>query len=78
MQQVRMNVDISGTWNGEPWPQHGELVEVDDATAEKMLGNGQASKPGKGGKVEAAVRSADDVETATVDTEPSRRSATKK
>jgi hypothetical protein len=69
-----MNGDMSGTCDGAPWPGRGEIVEVDEVTAAKLLGNGMASpvRHKKYDEVEAAVVSEDDVETATVNTEPKR------
>jgi hypothetical protein len=40
--RVRLLVDISGSRNGEPWPQRGEVVDLPDAEAVDMLNAGLA------------------------------------
>ncbi|WP_098010486.1 hypothetical protein [Streptomyces sp. sk226] len=44
--QVRMNVTVSGTRNGEPWPEIGEVVDLPDDEAKQLLDGGLAVKPG--------------------------------
>ena len=44
--RVRMKVDISGTLDGEPYPRNGEVGELSDTVAEKLLASGQAVKAG--------------------------------
>ena len=39
---VRMNIQISGTRNGEDWPAPGGTVEVPDAEAAQLVANGNA------------------------------------
>lgn len=43
--RVRMKVTISGTRDGQPWPERGGLVDLPDAEAEHMISAGLAEKP---------------------------------
>lgn len=52
--KVRMNVDISGTRNGEAWPARGETVEVTDTEGAELCAAGLAT-PVTVDKVEKAV-----------------------
>jgi len=40
--QVRMKVKISGTRNGEEWPDKGEVIDLPDDEAVQLLGQGAA------------------------------------
>jgi hypothetical protein len=42
--QVRMKVTISGTRNGEPWPERGGIKELPDGEAEYMISVGLAER----------------------------------
>jgi hypothetical protein len=42
--KVRMKVGMSGTIDGEAWPANGEVGEVPDVVAEKLIMSGQAVK----------------------------------
>ena len=41
---VKMNVTISGTRNGQAWPQRGETVELPDAEATELVAAGLAEE----------------------------------
>ncbi|MGW0647889.1 hypothetical protein ACWD4T_03635 [Streptomyces umbrinus] len=43
--RVRMKVTISGTRNGEPWPERGGIKELPDGEAKYMIGVGLAEEP---------------------------------
>jgi len=57
-----MRVQISGTRDGVAWPAPGEVVDLSDAEAAKLCGNGSASPVAEKEKVDKAVASDDDVE----------------
>ncbi|MFS8200480.1 hypothetical protein ACLVWQ_17560 (plasmid) [Streptomyces sp. CWNU-52B] len=42
--RVRMKVTISGTRNGEPWPERGEIKDLPDGEAKYMIGVGLAEE----------------------------------
>lgn len=41
--KIRLNVDISGSFDGKRWPGRGGTVDVSDNVARHMINNGQAS-----------------------------------
>jgi hypothetical protein len=41
--KVKMNIWISGTRNGVPWPAVGQVVDLPDVEAVKLCASGQAS-----------------------------------
>lgn len=45
--RVRMDVQISGTRDGQDWPAPGEEIDVTDVEAKDLIATGQASDPGK-------------------------------
>lgn len=44
--RVQMEVFISGTRNGEPWPEVGQTVDLPADEAQDLIGNGYASPVG--------------------------------
>ncbi len=52
--RVKLLVDISGSRNGEPWPQRGEVMNLPDAEAVDMLNARMAEAMPEVQKVEAA------------------------
>ncbi|WP_328620721.1 hypothetical protein [Streptomyces sp. NBC_00354] len=42
--RIRMNVEMSGTRNGEPWPKRGEVAELPTAEAAHLVGAGIAER----------------------------------
>lgn len=42
--RVRMKVTISGTRNGEPWPERGEIKDLPDGEAKYMISVGLAEE----------------------------------
>jgi hypothetical protein len=42
--RVRMRVTISGTRDGEPWPERGSVVDLPDAEAKAMVAGGLAEE----------------------------------
>ncbi|AEM87084.1 hypothetical protein [Streptomyces violaceusniger] len=59
--KVRMKATISGTRDGEPWPQRGGVVDLPKEEAEHLIGAGLAENAANGELVE---------ETATVKAAP--------
>jgi hypothetical protein len=51
--KVKMLVGITGTLNGQPWPQRGEIADLPDQVAEDLLINKYAERVSNS-KVEAA------------------------
>ncbi|MFG3180058.1 hypothetical protein ACGFZC_34070 [[Kitasatospora] papulosa] len=43
--KVRMKVTVSGTRDGEPWPEKGKTVDLPDAEARQLLAGGLAEEP---------------------------------
>lgn len=65
--KVKMNIWISGTRNGEPWPPPGKTIDLPDVEALKLCASGQA---------EAVTGPKDNrppVESAAIDTTPRKR-----
>lgn len=54
--KIKMKVDVSGTRDGQPWPRHGEVVEVDDTEGASLCNAGMA-EPVAEDKVEKATES---------------------
>lgn len=52
MTKVILEVGISGTHNGENWPEKGSVIDLPESLAADMVTTGQASLAGK--KAEAA------------------------
>lgn len=83
--KVRMKVSMSGTLDGVPYPQAGEVGDLPEVVAQKLLLSGQAVKAGAHlDEVEAAAREEQrevearpaltgDVETTAVETTPAKR-----
>ena len=70
--RVRMKVTISGTRNGEPWPERGEIKELPDGEAKYMISVGLAEEPDdEDGDVPAE-------ETATAPGEPEKATGRRK
>lgn len=65
----------SGTYEGAPWPDVGKTIELPDHVAESMLNAGHVEAVMRAEKVEAAIPSTDEVETATVQTAPAPKRA---
>lgn len=42
--KIRMNIDISGTRNGEPWPPKGEVADVPTGEAQHLVAAGIAEE----------------------------------
>ena len=42
--RVRMKVTISGTRDGQPWPERGGVVDLPDSEAEHMISAGLAAE----------------------------------
>ncbi|MFD5425213.1 hypothetical protein [Streptomyces sp. NPDC127084] len=42
--RIRMNVQMSGTRNGEPWPARGEVTELPTAEAAHLVASGIAEE----------------------------------
>ncbi|MFC8290069.1 hypothetical protein ACFUJ0_06095 [Streptomyces sp. NPDC057242] len=40
--RIRMRVTLTGTYNGEPWPSKGEVLDVPDDVAEQLVRYGAA------------------------------------
>ena len=53
--KIRIKAGLSGLYNGKPWPEVGDTIDVPDVVAVGLLDGGFA----------AAVKEADEVETAT-------------
>jgi hypothetical protein len=51
---VRMRVDVSGTRNGEPWPQRGSVIDLPGHEAAEYCRNGMAEPVATFGEVETA------------------------
>lgn len=60
--KIRMKIEVSGTRDGQPWPERGETVEVSDGEGAQLCAGGLAD-PVRDEKVETAVPSKEDVET---------------
>ncbi|NUP37010.1 MAG: hypothetical protein HOY76_08325 [Streptomyces sp.] len=43
--KVRMKATISGTRDGQPWPERGAVVDLPTAEAEHLVAAGLAEKP---------------------------------
>ncbi|RUP66715.1 hypothetical protein SSPNP10_15750 [Streptomyces sp. NP10] len=61
--RVRMKVTVSGTRDGEPWPEKGGTVDLPDDEARHLIAGGLASEPDDEPEVEEATAPA--AETAT-------------
>jgi len=80
--KVRMKVSMSGTLDGVPYPQAGEVGDLPDVVAEKLLLSGQAAKAGapldeverEERDVEARPLPTGNVETTEVETAPAKPS----
>lgn len=44
---VKLNISLSGTTNGKPWPEQGSVVKVDDDVAAHLIAAGHAEEAGK-------------------------------
>jgi hypothetical protein len=63
MTRVRMRGQVSGTRNGQPWPQVGDTVELSDDEAQTLIRGGLAVHVHEDPpKVERAVKPPEDVE----------------
>jgi hypothetical protein len=63
--RVRIEVDMSGTRNGIPWPSRGRIVDLPDDEARDMLHNGMVSVVSDEDREERAVLVPADMEDAT-------------
>ncbi|WP_371624050.1 hypothetical protein OG245_15165 [Streptomyces sp. NBC_01116] len=52
--RVRMKVTVSGTRNGEPWPEKGGTVNLPDDEAKQLIAAGLAGEPDDEPEVEEA------------------------
>jgi hypothetical protein len=52
--KIRMNVEISGTHNGRPWPTRGAVAEVPDAQGAKLCAAGMAAPVAEATRTETA------------------------
>lgn len=43
--RVRMKVTISGTRDGQSWPERGGFVDLPDSEAEQLIASGLAASP---------------------------------
>lgn len=68
--RVRMNIDVSGSRDGQPWPKRGETLDVSDAEGADLCSSGLAVPGGESDDVEKAVP-ADDSEKRALTTENS-------
>lgn len=75
MSRVTMQHQISGTRNGQDWPPPGETIDLPDDEAAILIATGAAcaTETDSPAPVESAAV-AEDTETATTKTGPSRRS----
>jgi len=53
--KIRMKYQLSGTRDGEPWPEPGGVVDLPDSEAAKYCGNGTAEPVAARAEVEKAV-----------------------
>jgi len=73
---VKMFVKISGTRNGEEWPEAGSTIELPESEARNLISNGWALEVPLATIRLATVTETPAVETATVKT--TRKRATKR
>jgi len=75
--KIRMKVYISGTRNGQNWPNAGEEIDVPDAEGADLCAGGFAEPVTKRAKVEKAVdeRPAETRSGLTTDKGPRRRAS---
>ncbi|MGW6418842.1 hypothetical protein [Streptomyces sp. NPDC055055] len=59
--RVRMKATLSGTRDGEPWPERGGIVDLSDDEAQHLIRAGIAEED----QTESAPESEPEVETAT-------------
>ncbi|ARF75685.1 hypothetical protein B7C62_28085 [Kitasatospora albolonga] len=52
--RVRMKVTVSGTRDGEPWPEKGSVVDLPDGEAKQLIAAGIAAEPDDEPEVEEA------------------------
>ncbi|UPT41774.1 MULTISPECIES: hypothetical protein [Streptomyces] len=52
--RVRMKVTVSGTRDGEPWPEKGGDVDLPDNEAKQLIAAGLAAEPDNEPEVEEA------------------------
>ncbi|MGA5330955.1 hypothetical protein ACPCJT_20220 [Streptomyces griseoincarnatus] len=57
--RVRMRVTISGTRDGEPWPERGSVVDLPDDEAKAMVAGGLAEEASSEPAEEQAVNPAE-------------------
>jgi hypothetical protein len=80
--RVRMKVTISGTRDGQPWPERGQSVDLPDSEAEQLVASGLATTDdgdvdeGDGGEEHATVPGSP--EKATPRRKPMTKSAPEK
>lgn len=87
--KIKMIHEITGLVDGKPWPPRGEVIDINEDEAKRLIGIGAAEVPGEMlpplpdsayaedavDLPEATVADATDVETAAVATEPKKRAA---
>lgn len=56
--RVRMKVTVSGTRDGEPWPERGSVVDLPDDEARQLIAGGLAAEPDDSPEAEAPVEEA--------------------
>ena len=71
--KVRMLVGLSGTRNGEKWPQRGEVTDLPTAEAEQLVSSGIAEQADEDAPVEAATAPPAEVSVPPAAKPPSRR-----
>lgn len=79
--RVRMKVTISGTRDGEPWPEKNGVVDLPDGEAEQMIASGLAAPDDdaeEGEPVEENAANPAKPETATPRRKPMTKSAVEK
>lgn len=80
--KIKMNVSISGTVDGERWPEQGGEIDINELEAERLIAGGLASPADSSGELETATEP--EPETATAEgplesaTEPELETATVK
>lgn len=65
---VKMNVSVSGTRDGQPWPERGTLAEFDDVEAQALITNGVAVEASDE-DIDAAIAADAEANTAVADAE---------
>lgn len=80
--RVRMKVTISGTRDGKPWPERGEVVDLPDGEAEQLVASGLATtgdeESDEGDAPEETATAPGDPEKATGRRKPMTKSAVEK